>query len=102
MKTQLIEVQKIIVTDVKGMDKFSFIFENYEGIGSVTIDTTSGVFSYIWGSMGCDTVQEFISTTSNDYLAGCFLRGIIDEDERGQKFYALNIALDCIREYINE
>ena len=93
-------VDKVIVTEVQGMDKFSFIMENDNGNGRMSIDTTSGAFSYLWGSMGYDTVQEFILSTNDDYLAKCFLRGITDEDERAHKYYALEKALKNIRTYL--
>ena len=79
-----INVLSFIITGVDRLDPVRVMIENIEpGRGLITITCFGRSWNASWGSMGGDTVQEFIKRVSNDYLIGCLdrqLESTVDAD----------------------
>lgn len=78
------DVLAFTVTGAESLDPVRVMIENYEpGKGRITITCFGKAWNVGWGSMGSDTVQDFIKRVSNDYLIGCLaphLRSTVDDD----------------------
>lgn len=79
-----INVLSFIITGAERLDPVRVMIENIEpGKGLLTITCFGRSWNGSWGSMGGDTVQEFIKRVSNDYLIGCLdhqLESTVDDD----------------------
>lgn len=84
IKVEKINVLSFIVTGADRLDPVRVMIENIEpGRGLITITCFGKSWNAGWGSMGGDTVQDFIKRVSNDYLIGCIspqLRSTVDDD----------------------
>lgn len=70
-----IDVLAFTVTGAERLDPVRVMIENMEpGKGLLTITCFGKSWNGSWGSMGDDTVQEFVKRVSNDYLIGCLDR----------------------------
>lgn len=68
MKTQTSRVEKLMVTELDGLDPVAVYLEDQgEGKGKITITCYGKAWTAYWGAMGCD-IREFILSADNGYL----------------------------------
>ena len=69
MKIENKLVTKLLLTDLDRLDPISVIIENYKpGAGRIIIECYGRVWTYYWGSMSGQSVQEFFKRCATGYL----------------------------------
>lgn len=82
MKVEKSDVLAFTISEVERLDPVRVVIENISpGKGLLTITCFGRSWNGSWGSMGDDTVQEFVKRVSNDYLIGCFDRQLDSTDD---------------------
>lgn len=90
MNVQKTTVTKYTIANVKGLDQVSVFAESFGGgRGKITVECYGESWAAYWGAMGCETVEEFLVTSDNDYVVGKLSR-----DPRNVIDYAA-IASEC-------
>ncbi|ELV5048833.1 hypothetical protein SHB66_004294 [Salmonella enterica] len=97
-----INVLSFIITGAERLDPVRVMIENIEpGKGLLTITCFGRSWNGSWGSMGGDTVQEFIKRVSNDYLIGCLaprLESTVDADNEANLIFVKSQIIKLRRE----
>jgi hypothetical protein len=71
MKIDKEMVQKIMISDIKGLDPIAVYLEDQgKGCGKITITCYGQSWTSYWGAMGeGHTIATFVASRNNDYLA---------------------------------
>jgi len=70
MKWSESTVTKLLITDVESLDPVTVYIENYEqGKGKLTIEVYGESWSSYWGAMGGGSLEQFVLSCDNHYLA---------------------------------
>ena len=95
MKVEDSTVRKITITDIKLLDPISVYLEDYgAGRGKITITCFNDSWSNYWGSMGENTIAQFITKCDNHYLSKKFSPDVpsdIDDPEGLEGFAKIGI-----------
>ena len=68
MKIQKSNVEKLMVTELEGLDPVAAYLEDQgEGRGKITITCYGKAWTAYWGAMGCG-IREFVLSADNGYL----------------------------------
>lgn len=71
MKIQKTTIQKIILTDLVGLDPIDVMLEDIEpGKGRITIRCYTKAWTAYWGGMGNRTIAQFYCDCDEHYIAG--------------------------------
>lgn len=75
MKVQASNVQKMLITEVPGLDPVTVILEDIEPRkGKIIIECYSKSWSAYWGGMGDRNIAEFFCSCNDHYLAKTYPR----------------------------
>lgn len=88
MKIQTASANKLVITDVKGLDPIHVYVEDIEpGRGSIVLRCFDRAWHAYWGAMGDkpngdkQSVMEFLTHVSPGYVAGCLARNNLDNQQ---------------------
>ena len=89
MKIESSKVTRLRLSELPSLDPVEVIADNIaEHKGKITITCFGKSWTAYWGSTGCDSVEEFFCSASNDYLIGCLSpmldSRIADKDADGE------------------
>lgn len=77
MKIETSQLKQLILSGLENLDPVKVLTENFEpGRGTITISCFGKAWTAGWPAMSGQTVEQFFSSSSADYLAGCLCRGI--------------------------
>lgn len=96
------DVLAFTVTGAERLDPVRVMIENIEpGKGLLTITCFGQSWNGAWGSMGGDTVQDFVKRVSNDYLIGCLaprLESTVDDGNEANLIFVKSQIIKLRRE----
>jgi len=81
MKLSKESTETYIITNADKIDPVTVYVRNYKkGQGKITFDCFGDAYSYYWGSMGENTLQEFFVSCDNDYILNKLLKETYQPD----------------------
>jgi len=84
MKVRKQQVETYVLTDLERLDPVTVYVTNYKlGQGKIVIECFGESWASYWGAMGSQTLQDFVISSENDYLANKLVKSTrqIDFDE---------------------
>ncbi len=87
MKITKSTIEKLALTEIKGLDPISVFLENFgPGQGKLTVECFGDAWSHYWGAMGDGDLTSFLASANVEYITGklfpCEMdRSVIDYDK---------------------
>ena len=106
MKIKTSQVTKLMLTELDALDPVTVIIEDFEKHrGKIIIECYGEAWAAFFGSMGCDSIVEFVLSCDADYLAeklSDISPEIVDYDSISERISNHNINEGTLLMYSDE